>query len=158
MFFGIFFILKLPVFYLNVSIWWSYLKSGGSSGSTHSSSSSESCRSGEPVPVPSQRATFHQMTSSGSSDQISATLQPESPRHHGIPTNRPSPPPRSQPINMRRVSDHRAPDVASLSPPAVSWLHFHLLCFRDIYLNFVSDTCYFYTLEQICLTFIVIVF
>ncbi|XP_037780307.1 serine/threonine-protein kinase unc-51-like [Penaeus monodon] len=94
---------------------------GGSSGSTHSSSSSESCRSGEPVPVPSQRATFHQMTSSGSSDQISATLQPESPRHHGIPTNRPSPPPRSQPINMRRVSDHRAPDVASLSPPAVQF-------------------------------------
>ncbi|XP_071516222.1 serine/threonine-protein kinase unc-51 isoform X1 [Panulirus ornatus] len=94
---------------------------GGSSGSTHSSSSSESCRSGEPVPVPSQRATFQQMTSSGSSDQISTTLQPESPRHQGVSTNRPSPPPRSQPINMRRVSDHRAPDVASLSPPAVQF-------------------------------------
>ncbi|XP_045593426.2 serine/threonine-protein kinase unc-51 isoform X3 [Procambarus clarkii] len=94
---------------------------GGSSGSTHSSSSSESCRSGEPVPVPSQRATFQQMTSSGSSDQISATLQPESPRHQGMSSNRPSPPPRSQPINMRRVSDHKAPDVASLSPPAVQF-------------------------------------
>nr|XP_053639461.1 serine/threonine-protein kinase unc-51-like isoform X4 [Cherax quadricarinatus] len=94
---------------------------GGSSGSTHSSSSSESCRSGEPVPVPSQRATFHQMTSSGSSDQISTTLQPESPRHQGMSCNRPSPPPRSQPINMRRVSDHKAPDVASLSPPAVQF-------------------------------------
>ncbi|XP_042218215.1 serine/threonine-protein kinase unc-51-like isoform X2 [Homarus americanus] len=94
---------------------------GGSSGSTHSSSSSESCRSGEPVPVPSQRATFHQMTSSGSSDQISATIQPESPKHQGMSTSRPSPPPRSQPINMRRVSDHKAPDVASLSPPAVQF-------------------------------------
>ncbi|XP_064094550.1 serine/threonine-protein kinase unc-51-like isoform X4 [Macrobrachium nipponense] len=94
---------------------------GGSSGSTHSSSSSESCRSGEPVPVPSQRATFQQMTSSGSSDQISATIQPESPRHSNIPITRPSPPPRSQPINMKRVSDHRAPDVASLSPPAVQF-------------------------------------
>ncbi|XP_068205911.1 serine/threonine-protein kinase unc-51 isoform X3 [Palaemon carinicauda] len=94
---------------------------GGSSGSTHSSSSSESCRSGEPVPVPSQRATFQQMTSSGSSDQISATIQPESPRHSNIPISRPSPPPRSQPINMKRVSDHRAPDVASLSPPAVQF-------------------------------------
>lgn len=90
---------------------------GGSSGSTHSSSSSESCRSGEPVPVPSQRATFHQMTSSGSSDQIH---QPESPRHpQGASPIRPSPPPRSQPINMRRVSDHKAPDLSSLSPPAV---------------------------------------
>ncbi|KAK7068240.1 Serine/threonine-protein kinase ulk2 [Halocaridina rubra] len=93
----------------------------GSSGSTHSSSSSESCRSAEPVPVPSQRATFHQMTSSGSSDQISATIQPESPRHSTTTTIRPSPPPRSQPINMRRVSDHRTPDVASLSPPAVQF-------------------------------------
>ncbi|XP_050717032.1 serine/threonine-protein kinase unc-51-like isoform X2 [Eriocheir sinensis] len=92
---------------------------GGSSGSTHSSSSSESCRSGEPVPVPSQRATFHQMTSSGSSDQIQ---QPESPRHpQGASPIRPSPPPRSQPINMRRVSDHKAPDLSSLSPPAVQF-------------------------------------
>lgn len=90
---------------------------GGSSGSTHSSSSSESCRSAEPVPVPSQRATFHQMTSSGSSDQIH---QPESPRHpQGASPSRPSPPPRSQPINMRRVSDNKAPDLSSISPPAV---------------------------------------
>lgn len=92
---------------------------GGSSGSTHSSSSSESCRSGEPVPVPSQRATFHQMTSSGSSEQIH---QPESPRHpQGASPSRPSPPPRSQPINMRRVSDHKAPDLSSLSPPKVQF-------------------------------------
>ncbi|KAK8388962.1 hypothetical protein O3P69_020727 [Scylla paramamosain] len=92
---------------------------GGSSGSTHSSSSSESCRSAEPVPVPSQRATFHQMTSSGSSDQIH---QPESPRHpQGASPSRPSPPPRSQPINMRRVSDNKAPDLSSISPPAVQF-------------------------------------
>lgn len=85
------------------------------SGSTHSSSSGESFRSGEPVPVPSQRATFTHLASSAS---------PDSPRHPHPPTaatTRPSPPaPRSQPITMRRISDHRTPDLASLSPPAVS--------------------------------------
>ncbi|KAK3868488.1 hypothetical protein Pcinc_026129 [Petrolisthes cinctipes] len=83
------------------------------SGSTHSSSSSESCRSGEPVPVPSQRATFTHLASSAS---------PDSPRHPNPPSTRPSPPPpRSQPITMRRISDHRTPDLASLSPPAVQF-------------------------------------
>lgn len=70
------------------------------------------------------------MTSSGSSDHIH---QPDSPRHpHGASPSRPSPPPRSQPINMRRVSDHKAPDLSSLSPPAVStisWSFVHICLF-----------------------------
>ena len=60
------------------------------------------------------------MISSGSSEHISAL--PESPHNSpaGIP-HMASMPPKSQPINMRRVSDSRVPDVASLSPPAVSY-------------------------------------
>ncbi|CAL4075490.1 unnamed protein product [Meganyctiphanes norvegica] len=88
----------------------------GGSGSIHSSSSSDSCRlSGEPVPVPSRRNTIH-MASSGSSDHISSTLQPESPR---FVSQRPRT--QSQPISMRRAADHRASEVASLSPPAIQF-------------------------------------
>ena len=58
------------------------------------------------------------MVSSGSSEHISALAESGGRYSPANPSNIPA---RSQPINMCRVTDARVPDVASLSPPAVSY-------------------------------------
>ncbi|KAB7505721.1 Serine/threonine-protein kinase unc-51 [Armadillidium nasatum] len=95
----------------------------GGSGSTHSSGSSDNFRSSEAIPIPNQREAFLRTTSMESTE-LTSTLS-NSPHNNTQVTVEPESKPqnavRSQPINMRRLSEHKAPDIASLSPPSVQF-------------------------------------
>lgn len=101
----------------------SLILGSGGSGSTHSSGSSDNFRSSEAIPIPNQREAFLRTTSMESTE-LTSTLS-NSPHNNTQVTVEPESKPqnavRSQPINMRRLSEHKAPDIASLSPPSVQF-------------------------------------